>query len=211
MKLPEGSLRWKITYILAYPIAKFILGIKVYGRENIPSEGPVILAPNHRSYIDPPVVGFASIRETYFLAKEELFRFKLFAMLIKFYNAVPLKRSIEAKEALFFAIEKLKNEEVVTIFPEGTRNKTKEKLLPFKLGISYIALNTNAKIVPIYIKNNNGRAFIKPFLWIFRIKPLKIYIGEPIDTKDFENSRKGQVELTKKVYERLMELIEKYG
>jgi 1-acyl-sn-glycerol-3-phosphate acyltransferase len=76
MILPKGSLKWKITYILAYPIAKFILGIKVYGRENIPENGPLILAPNHRSYIDPPVVGFASTRETYFLAKEELFKFK---------------------------------------------------------------------------------------------------------------------------------------
>jgi len=208
MKLPKGSLKWKITYILAYPIARFLLGIEVYGKENIPLEGPVILAPNHRSYIDPPLIGYVSPRETYFLAKEELFKFKPFAMLIKFYNAIPLKRSIEAKEALLYAIEKLRNNYAVVIFPEGTRNKTKEKLLPFKLGMAFLAFQTNSKIVPIYIKNNDGRAFIKPFLWIFRIKKLKVYIGKPIDVSEFENSRKGQVELTKRVYNEIMNLIE---
>ncbi|MEO0202251.1 MAG: lysophospholipid acyltransferase family protein [candidate division WOR-3 bacterium] len=209
MKLPKGSLKWKITYILAYPIARFILGIKVYGRENIPEEGPVILAPNHRSYIDPPVIGFASTRETFFLAKEELFRFKPFALLIKFYNAIALKRSTEAREALIYAIDKLKSNQVVTIFPEGTRNKTKEKLLSFKLGVAFLALNTESKVVPIYIKNNDGRAFIKPFLWIFRLKPLRVYIGKPIDPRQFENNRKGQVELAKALYLALLELIEK--
>jgi 1-acyl-sn-glycerol-3-phosphate acyltransferase len=208
MILPKGSLKWKITYILAYPIAKFILGIKVYGRENIPENGPLILAPNHRSYIDPPIVGFASTRETYFLAKEELFKFKPFAMLISFYNAIPLKRSIESKTALIHAIEKLKENKVITIFPEGTRNKTKQKLLPFKLGVAFLSLNTDAKIVPIYIKNNTGRAFLKPFLWILRIKRLEVHIGKPIDPSSFTNDRKGQVELTKKLYEEMLKLIE---
>jgi 1-acyl-sn-glycerol-3-phosphate acyltransferase len=208
MILPKGSLKWKITYILAYPIAKFILGIKVYGRENIPENGPLILAPNHRSYIDPPIVGFASSRETYFLAKEELFKFKPFAMLISFYNAIPLKRSIESKTALIHAIEKLKENKVITIFPEGTRNKTKQKLLPFKLGVAFLSLNTDAKIVPIYIKNNTGRAFLKPFLWILRIKRLEVHIGKPIDPRSFTNDRKGQVELTKKLYEEMLKLIE---
>jgi 1-acyl-sn-glycerol-3-phosphate acyltransferase len=208
MILPKGSLKWKITYILAYPIAKFILGIKVYGRENIPENGPLILAPNHRSYIDPPVVGFASTRETYFLAKEELFKFKPFAMLISFYNAIPLRRSIESKTALIYAIEKLKENNVITIFPEGTRNKTKQKLLPFKLGVAFLSLNTNAKVVPIYIKNNGGRALFKIFLWILRIKRLEVHIGKPIDPKSFTNDRKGQVELTKKLYEEMLKLIE---
>jgi 1-acyl-sn-glycerol-3-phosphate acyltransferase len=208
MILPKGSLKWKITYILAYPIAKFILGIKVYGRENIPENGPLILAPNHRSYIDPPVVGFASTRETYFLAKEELFKFKPFAMLISFYNAIPLKRSVESKTALIHAIEKLKENKVITIFPEGTRNKTKQKLLPFKLGIAFLSLNTDAKVIPIYIKNNTGRAFLKPFLWILRIKRLEVHIGKPIDPRSFTSDRKGQVELTKKLYEEMLKLIE---
>lgn len=208
MKLPKGSLKWKITYILAYPIAKFLLGVRIYGSENIPKEGPVILAPNHRSYIDPPLVGFAAGRETYFLAKEELFRFKPFAMLIRFYNAIPLKRSLEAKEALFHAIEILKNNGAVVIFPEGTRNKTSQKLLPFKFGISFLAFQTNAKIVPVYIKNNQGKALIKPFLWIFRIKRLEVHIGKPIDIDGFENTRRGQAELTKKIYHEISNLIE---
>ncbi|MCS7245521.1 MAG: 1-acyl-sn-glycerol-3-phosphate acyltransferase [candidate division WOR-3 bacterium] len=208
MKLPKGSLKWKITYILVYPIAKFLLGIRVYGNENVPKEGPVILAPNHRSYIDPPVVGFAAGRETYFLAKEELFRFKPFAILMKFYNAIPLKRSLEAKDTLFYAIEILKNNGAIVVFPEGTRNKTSQNLLPFKLGISFLAFQTNAKIVPIYIKNNQGRALIKPFLWILRIRRLEVYIGKPIDINDFENTRKGQVELTKRLYYEISKLIE---
>jgi len=208
MILPKGSLKWKITYILAYPIAKFIIGIKVYGRENIPENGPLILAPNHRSYIDPPVVGFASPRETYFLAKEELFKFKPFARLITFYNAIPLKRNFESKTALIYAIEKLKENKVITIFPEGTRNKTNKKLLPFKLGVAFLSLNTNAKIIPIYIKNNGGKALLKPFLWILRIKRLEVHIGKPIEPNNFTNDRKGQIELTKKLYEEMLKLIE---
>jgi len=66
------SVHWRLARILLGPIFRFVLGVRVRGAHHVPREGSVILAPNHRSFWDPPMVGYASPRETFFLAKREL-------------------------------------------------------------------------------------------------------------------------------------------
>ena len=189
------------------------LGVKVHGKENVPADGPLIVAPNHRTYFDPPVVGYAlaippNQREAFFLAKEDLWKVKPFGKLIEFLNAIPLKRSAQARTALTHAIELLKKGGTVVIFPEGGRNKTDEDLLPFKLGVAFLAFHTGAPVVPAYITNNHGRAITKPWKWVFRLQPMHVYFGKPIDPADFPQGRRGQIEFTKALQKAVEELMD---
>ena len=84
---------YRISWLFLNLVERLLFGFTVEGRALIPETGAVIIASNHISYCDPPVVGSGVPREVYFLAKEELFRNKAFGWLIRKYNAIPLKRA----------------------------------------------------------------------------------------------------------------------
>jgi len=144
--------RWKLGRVLAYILAKLFLGFRVIGQNNLLKKSAQILAANHRSHMDPAIVGLASGQEIYFMAKEELFHIsKFFTRLISFWNAIPLPRGIRASEALKKSSTLLKQGKTVLIFPEGTRNKFDELLLPFKPGFGFLAVNNQVPIIPVAI------------------------------------------------------------
>ncbi len=208
------SKKWRILLKILGWFFYPVMGVKVHGKENVPPEGPIIVAPNHRAYFDPPVVGYAlavkpNQREAHFLAKEDLWKFKPFGKLLEFLNAIPLRRSAQARTALMHAIDILNRGGAIVIFPEGGRNKTQEDLLPFKLGVSFLAIHTGAKVVPAYITNNRGRAISKPWKWIFRLEPMHVYFGEPLDPADYPEGRRGQIELIKDLQKKVKELMDK--
>ncbi len=205
--------KWRVLLKTIGWIFNPFLGVKVHGKENIPAEGPLIVAPNHRTYFDPPVVGYAlavslNPREAFFLAKEDLWKVRPFGKLIEFLNAIPLKRSAQARKALMHAIELLRKGGTVVIFPEGGRNKTEKDLLPFKLGVAFLAFHTGAPVVPAYITNNHGRAITKPWKWVLRVQPMHVYFGKPIYPSDFPEGRRGQIEFTKALQRAVEELME---
>ena len=208
------SRKWRILLKVLGWLFYPVMGVKVHDKENVPSEGPIIIAPNHRTYFDPPVVGYAlaiepNPREAHFLAKEDLWNFKPFGKLLEFLNAIPLKRSAQGRTALMHAIDILKEGGTVVIFPEGGRNKTKEDLLPFKLGVAFLAMHTGAKVIPAYITNNGGRAITKPWKWIFRLQPLHVYFGKPLNPSDYPEGRRGQIALTRDLQEKVKELMDR--
>jgi 1-acyl-sn-glycerol-3-phosphate acyltransferase len=144
--------QWKLGRIIAYILAKTFLGFRVIGRENLLRDSPQILAANHRSHMDPILVGLASGQEIYFMAKEDLFQIsKFFKWLISFWNAIPLPRGSRTSEALKKCSTLLKNGKTVVIFPEGTRNKFENLLLPFKPGFGFLAVNNQVPITPVAI------------------------------------------------------------
>lgn len=114
-----------------YAIVKFIglnlfrifLRLEIEGQENIPKEGPLMLACNHISLLDPPVVGAACTRNVHWMAKEELF-VPILGTIYKWLGAFPVKRGTADRAALKHGIDIMKNNEVLAIFPEGTRSKT---------------------------------------------------------------------------------------
>jgi 1-acyl-sn-glycerol-3-phosphate acyltransferase len=177
------GIKWFLSWILIFPVLKILTGIEIYG--SIPKRGAVILACNHVSFIDPPLVGITACREVYFLAKAGLFNLsKFFTWLITTYNAL----NVFTTEGMKKAIRLLKGGNVVVIFPEGTRSK-KGLLLPFNPGIGYLSITLNVPVTPVRIINNNKK-FISLML---RINKLKIIFGKPIypigykkDRKDFE-------------------------
>jgi 1-acyl-sn-glycerol-3-phosphate acyltransferase len=153
--------QWKLGRIIAFVLARTLLGFRVVGQDNLLEGSAQIIAANHRSNIDPAIVALASGQEIYFMAKQELFNIsKFFSWLISFWNAIPLPRDNRATEALKKCSALLTDKRTILIFPEGTRNKH-EQLLPFKPGLGFLAVTNQVPVVPVAISGvcevGNGR------------------------------------------------------
>ncbi len=118
------------------------------GREHIPTSGPLIIASNHRSFLDPFVIGMMLRRPAYFVAKTELFHNRFVAWLLSSLGAFPLERGRGDSDAMTTARSILERGDVVVIFPEGTRTRPGALGAP-KRGVGRLALETGAPIVPI--------------------------------------------------------------
>lgn len=145
--------------------------IEIEGEENIPSSGAAIICPNHISNHDAVLVTITIKRKLAFLGKEELFRFKPFGAVLKKLGAIPVNRGTGDIGAVRKAIEVLKEDKLMIIFPEGTRNKSDALLLEFKSGASLIAYKAQCPIIPCAISGK-----YRPF------SKLRIVFGEPVDT-----------------------------
>lgn len=164
--------------IIMFIFLKTFMGLEVKGKENIPRRGSLIIAANHLSNWDPPVLGIAVAmrREVFFMAKEELFQQnKFYALLLKKFNAIPIKRKGIDKRSIRIASTQLRKGRVFVIFPEGKRNPSKGFLKPLP-GAGYLALKTETNIIPTYIE---GTA--EPFLdLIKRKKRVRVHFGHEI-------------------------------
>ena len=156
---------------------------RVYGRENIPAEGAVILAANHASNIDPPLMASLIDRPVSYMAKIELFENPIFGAAIRRCHAFPVKRGESDRGAIKAAVTVLKEERVLGLFPEGTRSKTGE-LQKAEAGVALIAAMTGAPIVPVAILNTH-RIFANGGL----LPQLRIMYGQPIS---FQGDRKSK-------------------
>ncbi len=126
--------------------------LRVFGRDNVPLEGPVILASNHQSFLDPPLVGVGINRPVHYMARKSLFvRFAPFARLIRSLNAFPVERSREDQRAVRETLRKIASGAAVLVFPEGTRTYTGE-VGDLKPGIFRVAVRTGAPVVPVAIE-----------------------------------------------------------
>ncbi len=134
---------------------RLLFRMEVRGTENFPRRGRVLVACNHVSGYDPPLVGSVIPRAVYFLGKSELFKIPGLAALIRFCNCIPVDRA-DFTIATLKKIERvLQQEEALLLFPEGTRTRTGEPL-PWKAGLGLIAARNQADIVPAYIENLFG-------------------------------------------------------
>ncbi len=156
---------------------KLLFGLRIEGLENIPLEGAFILASNHQSWFDPPIVGSSCPREIHFAAKKELFSMPVVGTVIKYLNSIPVNRSGFDRAFLKKLFKALTGESGIIIFPEGTRHLD-GKLRTAKAGIGMIAIKSKAKIIPVYV---SGSAQIGAQL--FR-RNLKIRYGKPFDLPD---------------------------
>jgi 1-acyl-sn-glycerol-3-phosphate acyltransferase len=138
--------RWTVKRLYFAPKG----GLYTLGEENIPLTGGVILAPNHVSHLDPPAVCCALRRPVHCMAKEELFKNKLFGDLISWLAAFPVKRGEADMDSIRMAMSLIEQGEVVLLFPEGTRGDG-ESLQPMSRGVAMLAKRTGVPIVPIGI------------------------------------------------------------
>ena len=171
----------KMFYRIVKPLLNFLIWFlyhpTVVGRENIPKKGPVVLAGNHTKWIDPPsLCAIVHGRQVHFLAKKEMFKGKL-AFIAKGMGAIPVDRSIHDKNALNNAIDALNDGLCIGIFPEGTINRTKDVIMPFKIGAVKMSKEANATLVP-FIITGKYRLFRKGIRMEF-LKPIKV--GDDLD------------------------------
>ncbi len=169
---------------------KYIFGLKIVSEGDYSEviKERCIIASNHLSNFDPPLIGSTMPIAIHFLAKEELFKVKPLGWLISKFNATPIRRGVVDTRAITKINEILNKEETIVIFPEGSR-----KSFTAKPGIGLLAMNTQSRILPIYLENSNHLVQC-----LFRIKRLKMYIGKPLDKSYYEN-----LELNKESYRQL--------
>lgn len=192
-------LRWRLGLFFVYPVAKLLLGLKVSGREKLNRCGGKIIAANHTSNFDPILLSLACRQEIWFLAKEELFKFrKWFNWLIRTWNALPVKRGAVDPKLFKTCSQLLQENQTLLLFPEGTRNQGND-LLKFKPGIGFLAVTNSVPVIPCYIagvKDSFVSKIVDPDLNPGKIKigdffrsRIIIKFGDPISTNSFARKR----------------------
>lgn len=129
---------------------KFYFRWRVYNPERVPESGPVILAANHTSFIDPPLVGAGLPRDINYLARESLFRFPGVGALLRSWNSVPVDREGGGATGLKKILDRLLNGGAIVLFPEGTRSRD-GKLQPARSGIGLTVIKSDAVVVPVRV------------------------------------------------------------
>lgn len=165
---------YRVVRTLGYPIFLLLYRPEFEGRNNIPKSGSVILAGNHTNNLDAAIMLAGPKRVVHMLAKKELFKSKISNAFFRSMGCIPVDRKIHDENAKSEAIEVLKNNEVIGIFPEGTVNRTNDIILPFKYGAVSFAKKTGAYIVPFTITGKYK---------LFR-KSIKITYGKPYKVND---------------------------
>lgn len=156
------------------PIFKLYYRPKIYNREVIPEDGPVIFAGNHLHILDQCLVIISTKRVVHYMAKKEYFDGP-YSWFFRFVGAISVDRSIHDEVAKNKARSVLKQNKALGIFPEGTRNKSDELLLPFKKGAVKLAKESSAVIVPFAIKGK----------YKFWKNDLRIVYGTPFKVEEF--------------------------
>jgi 1-acyl-sn-glycerol-3-phosphate acyltransferase len=199
-----------MLYLFSWGLFKIILKtffrLRCIGTENIPKKGGAILAPNHISYFDPPVVGMGTIRQTHYMAKEELFKPRLLGAWMRGVGAFPVRRGTADRKSIRQAIEFLEKGEIVCIFPEGTRSPD-GKLQKAELGIGLIAMKSRAPILPMAIIDTDK--VLPPDSKKFHLYPIKVVYGAPMtfpDLYDAEDSRGAMEEIGRRVMAAIADL-----
>lgn len=168
-----------IVYNVIKPIYTILLKIifrpKVIGKENIPKDGALIFAGNHKHAVDPTMVMMSTDRVVHYMAKEELFK-GLHGILFSKIGLIKIYRGRSNPGAVIEAENILNAGGTIGIFPEGTRNKGTEELLRFRHGAVAIAKKTNTLILPFAIRNEYK---------VFR-KSVVLEFGKPIDVSNME-------------------------
>lgn len=186
----------EIGYSLLTPIMRvlfrFYYNPKIINKEVIPKEGPILIVGNHKHIYDQCLTIMATKRVIHYMAKKEYFDGKM-AWFFKLVGCIPVDRSIKDHNATDKALKVLNNGGAIGLFPEGTRNKTKDVfLLPFKFGTVSMAKKTNATIIPFGLTGD----------YKFRSKNLTIRYGTPFKVGDMDLE-----DANKKLYEEVERLM----
>ena len=147
----EKNYLYDILKVIYTFLLKLLFKPTIYGKENIPKEGPIIFVGNHINALDPVMVMSSTDRTIHYMAKQEIFK-GLHGLIFKKIGLIPVNRSRSNPLAVIEAEKILNSGGAIGIFPEGTRNRTQNDLLPFKKGAVIIAQRTNSKIVPFAIR-----------------------------------------------------------
>jgi len=139
-----------LGWVVFRAVYRFYFGWRVYNAERVPLAGPVILASNHASFIDPPLVGSGVRRGINYLARENLFRFPVMGWVLHRWQVVPVDREGGGAKGLKAILDRLLAGGAIILFPEGTRSRD-GKLQPARSGIGLTVIKSAAPVVPVRV------------------------------------------------------------
>lgn len=174
MKKNDQKFGYRFLRGILLPVFKFYYNPKMYGAENIPKDGNILICGNHKHIMDQCMPIMGTKRMIHWMAKREYFDNWKVAWFFKMSGCISVDRSIHDDVAKGKALDVLKDGGAIGLFPEGTRNKTDAFLLPFKFGAVSMAKKTNSVIVPFGISGD----------YKFRSKNLRVHIGKPFSIEN---------------------------
>jgi len=197
-----------VTIALFYRFTKLVIGFillvwtrkQVVGLENVPRRGPLILASNHVNLLDPPLLAVLMPRRIVYMGKVELWETPIIGPLYTLAGFIPVQRFGADLAALRKAEKVLRHNQVLGMFPEGTRSR-KPGLSKGQPGTAIIALRSGAPIVPVAVTGTGGVAVPRSF---FRITRVGVVFGKPFE---LPKGRRLKAELVEQCTERIMKEI----
>jgi len=179
-----------IVRLFSFTFFKFFHSFRTSGTDNLPP-GPLILAPNHASYLDPPATGCGLFRVTYYLARHTLFKPPIASWLLPSIGSIPVNQNSPGPSSLKNIFEVFKNKGTLVLFPEGQRTFD-GNLRKAEPGIGMIAARANVPVVPVHIigsreampRNGSWHPF-RPIRVVYG-KPMR-FTGDPKNRQDFQN------------------------
>jgi 1-acyl-sn-glycerol-3-phosphate acyltransferase len=168
---------YRCSWLVSRGLLRLLFRLRVSGAERVPLSGAAILAANHASYLDPPVIGAAAPRMLGYLARESLFHNPIFGWLLRHWQAVPVDPEGAGASGLRVILERLRAGEAILIFPEGSRSFD-GRLLPARPGVGLVVVKSGAPVVPVRVFGTHealprGRG--RP-----RFCPVSVTFGEPM-------------------------------
>lgn len=188
-----------ILWILTRVAGRAFLQYRTRGAEHVPAAGGVLLAANHASYADIPLLGCGVRRRLFYLGRANLFSWPLVGPILRWLGWIPLKTERWDRQAFGSAVELLKAGKAVVIFPEGTRTPD-GMLQPGKPGIGRLVAQAQCPVVPVYLR---GTHQVLPIgaSWLRR-HPVEVSFGESMDFQEECRQYQG-----KELYQRISEMV----
>lgn len=205
MKKKIGLIWYEFVSLMLCAFCWVFFRLRLFGRENIPKEGPFIVASNHQSYLDPALIGAPVKRPMRYLARDSLFKNRFFAAAIASIRAMPLKQGQSDLSTLRTVIKMLKAGDGVCLFPEGTRTED-GRIQPFKPGLGLLCRRGKAPIIPTVIDGafeawpKEQKIFSFGSVWVQFGKPITLEQAKEMTDEELadhltQTTRKIQAEL----------------
>ncbi|MBD3162403.1 MAG: 1-acyl-sn-glycerol-3-phosphate acyltransferase [Candidatus Latescibacteria bacterium] len=167
------SFDYRLHQVVIGLFGRLCLGMRVEGAQRVPMAGGLIVAANHKSYLDPPLIGAAIPREIHYLAKRELFEMPVLKHWVRTHNAIPVRRSGFDRAALQECLRILGRGGATLVFPEGTRI-LRHALGEPREGAAWLAVRARVPVLPVLLRGT----WAGERRW-FRPGGLRIRIGDP--------------------------------
>jgi len=197
---------YAVAHAVVRTLGRILLRLRIVGAEHLPPSGPVLIAPNHVSYLDIPLLGAMLDRPLHFMGKSSLFRGRWVGRLYRSLHGFPIERGSRSRLGLSEAVNRLKGGNCVVMYPEGGRSHNGRLQEPMP-GIGMIVAQSGAKVVPAYVA---GTDRVLPVgAWLIRIHPVTVFLGEPIDFSDRirrGNGKELYLQISRTVMEEIIKL-----
>lgn len=192
-KFPKMKCSYRWVYSLARFFFKSCFGLRVYGLEHF-RPGAAVIAANHTSFYDPPVLSISCPEEVHFLAKGSLFKIPLFGRFIRMLNAHPVVRGASDAQTFRQMLALLSEQKKLILFPEGQRSADGQ-ILPLERGLAFLVQKAQCRVIPAYIQGSYEAWPLRqkwPKIW----GKMAVVFGSPIEWEERSDKKVAQERIT---------------